>query len=222
MVSIDRSISSRLARYNSMPKPRRGVPQSINKPKQGKSLDSTCSLPPRIPAHAVQEYCWLNPEDLLQFLLSCIGLFSPLPMMTIQQLGVIRVDVLTVQANADAITALPLILRAAREMTAVAVVEADQGLDSQELKLVGEISPFSMRSCDEKAALALSTLSVREFLAFSRDCDCPPTSLVQLVESRLCAKLEALQVSHFISSCFALNFHFHLSKLGSRLLLFQL
>ena len=195
VVSIDRSISSRLARYNSLPKPRRGFSQTISKPKQGKSLDSTWSLPPRISAHGVQEYCWLTPEDLLQFLLSCIGLFSPLPMMTIQQLGIIRMDVLTVKADADAITALPLIQRAAREITAVAVVEVDDSHNTQELKLVGEISPFTMKSCDEKAALALATLSVREFLAFSRDCDCPPNSLVQLVETRLCAKMEILQMT---------------------------
>lgn len=199
VVSIDRSISSRLARYNSLPKPRRGVPQIINKPKQGKSLDLTFSFPPRAPAHGVQEYCWLTPEDLLQFLLSCIGLFSPLPMMTIQQLGIIHKEVLTVKADADAITALPLIQRAAREMTAVAVVQADESLTAEGLELVGEISLFTMKRCDEKAALALATLSVREFLAFSRDCDCPPTSLVQLVQTRLGAKLEALQVEPLLS-----------------------
>lgn len=197
VVSIDRSVSSRLARYNSMPKVRRGVPQLIsNKPKgqPGKcTLDATLSLPPRSPAAAAahgvqQEYCWLTPEDLLQFLLSCIGLFSPLPMMTIQQLGIINMDVLTVPADAQAATALPLIQRASKEMTAVAVLEPDD-------KLVGDISPFTLRSSDETAALALATLSVREFLAFSRDCDNPPPSLVHLVATKLASKLQSLPTS---------------------------
>jgi hypothetical protein len=194
VVSIDRSVSSRLARYNSMPKVRRGVPQLINNKPKGQpgkcTLDATLSLPPRSPAAAaaaahgvVQEYCWLTPEDLLQFLLSCIGLFSPLPMMTIQQLDIINMDVLTVLADSQAATALPLIQRASKEMTAVAVLEPDD-------KLVGDISPFTLRSSDETAALALATLSVREFLAFSRDCDNPPPSLVHLVATKLASKLK--------------------------------
>lgn len=199
VVSIDPSVLNRLARYNSMPKPKRVVPQTFLNAKQGKSLGSHLSLSPKIPPHVGQEYCWLTPEDILQFLLSCIGLFSPLPMMTIQQLGIINMAVLSVKSTADAITALPLIQQAAREMTAVAVVEAD-GENEEDLKLVGEISPFTMKSCDEKAALALSTLSVRDFLAFSRDCECPPNSLVQLVESRICEKLEHLQATESLLS----------------------
>jgi hypothetical protein len=144
VVSIDRSVSSRLARYNSMPKVRRGVPQLINNKPKGQpgkcTLDATLSLPPRSPAAAaaaahgvVQEYCWLTPEDLLQFLLSCIGLFSPLPMMTIQQLDIINMDVLTVLADSQAATALPLIQRASKEMTAVAVLEPDDNLVANKL-----------------------------------------------------------------------------------------
>jgi hypothetical protein len=139
VVTIDRSISTRLARYNSLPKPvRRGAPP--------KSLDASFSLPPRL--LTPQEHC-------------CI-----------------TTDTLTIDANADAISVLPFLKKAAREMTAVAVVE-------EELKLVGEISPFTMKKCDEKAALALATLSVREFLSLP--------STLHLVEARLSTKMENLQ-----------------------------
>ncbi|XP_024383644.1 CBS domain-containing protein CBSX5 [Physcomitrium patens] len=194
VVSIDQSVSNRLARYNSMPRSARVAHHAILKPNEGKFLDSRFSLPTKIQAEGPQEYCWLTPEDILQFLLSCISLFSPLPMMTIQQLGIINMDVLSVKSDADVITALPLIQQAARNMTAVAVVEVEEE-NVVDLKLVGEISPFTMKGCDEKAALALATLSVRDFLAFSCDCECPPNSLVERVESRICEKLEHLQVS---------------------------
>lgn len=195
VVSIERGISTRLARYTSMPNPRQGAPQMINKSKRAVTLECRqLSLPPMSRGQAAgdQEYCWLTPEDILRFLLSCIGLFSPIPMMTIQQLGIIDTEVLTVDRKADAITALPLIQRAAREMTAVAVV--DDGEDGEELKLVGEISAFTMNGCDETAALALATLSVKEFLSFTQDCGGPPSSLVKLVQTRLCQKLKNVQL----------------------------
>ncbi|KAH8972322.1 hypothetical protein BDL97_02G188500 [Sphagnum fallax] len=140
-----------------------------------------------------EEYCWLAPEDVVRFLLSCIGLFSPIPMMSIQQLGLINTEVLIARATANAMSTLPLIQKAAREMTAVAVIEDDDDdlLNSDgELTLVGDISAFTMKGCNETAALALATLSVRDFLSYAQDCGGPPNSLVQLVQLRVQEKID--------------------------------
>jgi hypothetical protein len=145
-----------------------------------------------------EEYCWLAPEDVVRFLLSCIGLFSPIPMMSIQQLGLINTEVLIARATANAMSTLPLIQKAAREMTAVAVIEElkdddddDDLLNSDgELTLVGDISAFTMKGCNETAALALATLSVRDFLSYAQDCGGPPNSLVQLVQLRVQEKID--------------------------------
>lgn len=147
----------------------------------------------------VQEYCWLTPEDIVRFLLSCIGLFSPLTMMTIQQLGIINSDVLTVDVNVDAMSALPLIQKAAREMSAVAVVETDEETTGVP-KLIGEISAYTMKGCGEMAALALSTLSVKGFLSFTQDCGDLSHLLGELVHSRLSKKLKNMHLRHIGSA----------------------
>jgi CBS domain-containing protein len=205
IISIDRSVSSRLARYSTMPAHQRSEGRSMPLSDSAKLDRQHLSLP-RLSTEettnileehgGVQEYCWLTPEDIVRFLLSCIGLFSPLTMMTIQQLGIINSDVLTVDVNADAMSALPLIQKAAREMSAVAVVETDEETTGMP-KLVGEISAFTMKECGETAALALSTLSVKGFLSFTQDCGGPSHSLVELVHSRLSQKLKNM---HHLSS----------------------
>jgi hypothetical protein len=119
-------------------------------------------------------------------------------MMSIQQLGLINTEVLIARATANAMSTLPLIQKAAREMTAVAVIEElkdddddDDLLNSdRELTLVGDISAFTMKGCNETAALALATLSVRDFLSYAQDCGGPPNSLVQLVQLRVQEKID--------------------------------
>ncbi|CAM6009426.1 unnamed protein product [Sphagnum balticum] len=143
----------------------------------------------------------ISPEDVVRFLLSCIGLFSPIPMMSIQQLGLINTEVLIARATANAMFTLPLIQKAAREMTAVAVIEElkdddddddDDLLNSDgELTLVGDISAFTMKGCNETAAaLTLAALSVRDFVSYAQDCGGPPNSLVQLVQLRVQEKID--------------------------------
>jgi hypothetical protein len=71
-------------------------------------------------------------------------------MMSIQKLGLINTEVLIARATANAMSTLPLIQKAAREMTAVAVIEElkdddddDDDLlnsDGEELTLVADIS----------------------------------------------------------------------------------
>lgn len=152
-----------------------------------------------LPAHALIpkshngfEYCWLTHEDVLRFLLGYIGNFSPLPMMSIEDLGIIQTDVLMVGVDEEAVSALEMIKTACLSLSAVAVVKCtDDELASP--KLLGEISCSSLQACNETAALALATLSVGEFLAYTQDCGSPPTTLIEAMCTRLYKKLGLLK-----------------------------
>ncbi|KAL2608849.1 hypothetical protein R1flu_027422 [Riccia fluitans] len=141
-----------------------------------------------VPIHAkdvpVDDFCWITQEDVLRYLLGCVGMFYPLPMMSLQDLDMINEDVLLVDENAEAISAVPLIKRASQEATAVAVVSCQKG---SRPKLVGDISIQTMRDCNEMAAEALATLSMKDFLYFVNDCP-PPQFLVEKVYSKLKSK----------------------------------
>ncbi|KAL3676852.1 hypothetical protein R1sor_026800 [Riccia sorocarpa] len=130
------------------------------------------------------EYCWITQEDVLRYLLGSLGMFYPLPMMSLQELGMITEDVLLIDEDAEATSGLPLIKRASLEATAVAVVS---GLNGPRPKLVGEISVQTMRDCNEMAAEALATLSMKEFLYFVND-SLPPQFLVEKVRNTLSSK----------------------------------
>lgn len=145
----------------------------------------THALLPKI--HNGREYCWLTHEDVLRFLLGSINAFSPLPMMSINDLGIIKHDVLMVGVEEEAISALDAIKAVGESMTAVAVVEyMDE--DKETVKLVGEISCSALQTCDETAALALATLSVGDFLLYIQDNRSPPDTLLDMVKARICEK----------------------------------
>lgn len=132
-------------------------------------------------SHEGKEFCWITQEDVLRFLLGFIAVFSPLPSMTIEDLGIVKTDVLTVEYDKPAVTAVNIIKQASRTQTAVAVIEHDP---LQGPKLIGEISPSTLMCCDETVALALATLSAGDFMAYV-DCGGPPESLVEIVRRRI-------------------------------------
>lgn len=136
-------------------------------------------------SHGGKEFCWINQEDVVRFLLGFIGVFSPLPSMTIEDLGIVNREVLTVEYDKPASSALQMIQLASHTQTAVAVVEHDP---LQGPKLIGEISPSTLMYCDETVALALATLSAGDFMAYV-DCGGPPESLVELVRRRINQKM---------------------------------
>ncbi|EFJ12895.1 hypothetical protein SELMODRAFT_268522 [Selaginella moellendorffii] len=155
-----------------------------------KSTSTAAAAAVAIETYKRMDFCWLTQEDVLRFLLGCIGVFSPIPMMSIEELGIIDRDVMFVDANAKASDALPLMIRASQQMSAVAVVEADYSSDGDEgLKIVGDISLASLGSCcDETAALALASLSVADFMTYVQDIAGAPQSLKELILSGLEAK----------------------------------
>ena len=69
------------------------------------------------------------------FLLSSIGLFSPIAPLPIKTLGVITPNFLSVEYNHVAASAIGAISRSLVEQTSVAVVD-------EEGRLIGEISPL--------------------------------------------------------------------------------
>ncbi|CAM6084286.1 unnamed protein product [Calypogeia fissa] len=159
------------------------------KRKQGKPL----KIPGPLSANGVPsgDYCWITQEDVVRYLLSSIGSFYPLPMMSLEELGMINTDVMMVDLSSPARSALPFLQRASQEMTAVAVVtglahgDRAEPLKVKKPKLVGDISTQTLRGCNESAATALATLSVKEFLQYIHDVGGPSQDLVETVASRL-------------------------------------
>ncbi|XP_052177133.1 CBS domain-containing protein CBSX5-like [Diospyros lotus] len=138
--------------------------------KQQKSSNSSTS-------HNGREFCWLTQEDVIRFLLSSIGLFSPIPSMSINALGLITTEFLSVEYHSPASSAVAAISQSLTGQTSVAVVD-DYGI------LIGEISPFTLACCDETVAAAIRTLSAGDLMAYI-DCGGPPEDLVRVVEARL-------------------------------------
>ncbi|XVE88019.1 hypothetical protein DITRI_Ditri19aG0034700 [Diplodiscus trichospermus] len=128
--------------------------------------------------HNNRQYCWLTQEDIIRYLLNSIGLFCPTPVSPINSLDIIdNQNILAVHYDDPASLALPLIVQSLEMQTSVAIVDNDG-------KLIGEISSFTLNSCDEDVAAAIATLSAGELMAYI-DCGGPPEDLVQLVKERL-------------------------------------
>ncbi|KAJ0668622.1 putative CBS domain-containing protein [Helianthus annuus] len=127
--------------------------------------------------HNGKEYCWLNREDIIRFILNSINVFSPIPTFTIESLNIISNETLTVHYDDPASSALPLITRSHLNQTSVAVVNQDN-------TLIGEISPFALSCCDETIIAAITTLSAGDLMAYL-DYSGPPEDLVHLVKMRL-------------------------------------
>ncbi|KAJ7948628.1 CBS domain-containing protein CBSX5-like [Quillaja saponaria] len=127
--------------------------------------------------HNGWEFCWLTQEDVMRFLLSSIGLFSPIPALSIDTLGIISSDVLAIDYFSPASAAVGAITSSLTQQTSVAIVDSD-GI------LIGEISPFTLACCDETVAAAITALSAGDLMAYI-DCGGPPEDLVRVVKARL-------------------------------------
>lgn len=123
------------------------------------------------------EFCWLTQEDVIRFLLSSIGFFSPTPTFSIEELGIISTDILAIGYNSLASSAIDAISCSLSSQTSVAVV--DEGGT-----LIGEISPFTLACSDETITTAIMTLSSGDLMAYI-DSGSPPDEIVNVVKSRL-------------------------------------
>jgi hypothetical protein len=154
--------------------------------KQGKPL----KIPGPLTATGLPsgDYSWISQEDVVRYLLTSLGAFYPLPMMSLEELSMINTDIMMVDADSPGSCAVPLIERASQEMTAVAVVTG-LGDGVSRPKLAGDISMQTLRGCNESAAAALSTLSVKEFLQYIRDVAGPSKELVEKVANKMKLKV---------------------------------
>ncbi|KAJ4850781.1 hypothetical protein Tsubulata_013832 [Turnera subulata] len=130
--------------------------------------------------HNNREYCWLTQEDIVRYLLNSIGLFSPTPNHSIESLNIIDSDlILAVHYDDPASSALPLIAKSLLTQTSVAILDSEG-------RIVGEISPPALNSCEEGMAAAIATLSAGDLMACV---ECGggdlPEDLMQLVKERL-------------------------------------
>ncbi|KAK9208447.1 hypothetical protein WN944_000802 [Citrus x changshan-huyou] len=123
-------------------------------------------------------YCWLTQEDLIRYFLNFIGLLNPTPNQPINSHNIIDdAGILAIHYDDPAAFAIPLIAQSHIKQTSVAIVD-------EEGRLVGDISPFSLNSCDETVAAAIATLSAGDLMAYM-DCGRPLKDLVRLVKQRL-------------------------------------
>nr|AAW38986.1 At4g27460 [Arabidopsis thaliana] len=131
-----------------------------------------------------QRFCWITQEDIIQFLLGFIAAFSPLPAMSLSDLGVINSThtVVAVDYHSSASAVVSAVSNALAVQTSVAVVDGEG--DDPFTSLIGEISPMTLTCCDETAAAAVATLSAGDLMAYIDGAN-PPESLVQIVRNRL-------------------------------------
>ncbi|PIA45572.1 hypothetical protein AQUCO_01600046v1 [Aquilegia coerulea] len=143
-----------------------------------KKLHQKSSTSPNL--HNGYEFCWITQEDVVRFFLNSIGLFSPMPGYSIESLGIMSMNVLAIGYDDPVFSALDTISSALLEQTSIAVID-DEG------KLVGEISPSTLASCDETIVAAIATLSAGGLMAYI-DYGCPP----EVVKARLKENLKGM------------------------------
>lgn len=153
-------------------------------------------------ANSGRGHCWLSQEDVVRYIFGCMGVFNPLPMTPVDDLGIIRSDVLKIDAAASARTALDLVKAAGEQSTAVAVVEEVRVRDvTRGHRLVGELSPLTM-GCPDEALMfgSASALSVSDLLASAGTGVSPRSQLLELVRSRSSAadklKVDAMSLTN--------------------------
>ncbi|XP_010438612.1 PREDICTED: CBS domain-containing protein CBSX5-like [Camelina sativa] len=131
-----------------------------------------------------RRFCWITQEDIIQFLLGTIAAFSPLPAMSISDLGIVNSThaILAVDYHSSPSAVISAISSALVDQTSVAVVDGEG--DDSFTSLIGEISPMTLTCCDETAAAAVATLPAGDLMAYIDGAN-PPESLVQIVRNRL-------------------------------------
>lgn len=105
------------------------------------------------------KFCCLSREDVLRFIIGCLGALAPLPLTSIAALGAINANYYSIESSSPAIE---VTRKLPEDPSAVAVVESTQ--DNQ-YKIIGEISACKLWKCDcLAAAWALSNLSAEQFV----------------------------------------------------------
>ncbi|KAJ7973619.1 CBS domain containing protein [Quillaja saponaria] len=105
------------------------------------------------------KFCCLSREDVLRFIIGCLGALAPLPLTSISTLGVINPNYCSIDSSLRAIEATH---KLPEDPSAVAVLEHTP---DGEYKIIGEISACKLWKCDYLAAAwALANFSAGQFV----------------------------------------------------------
>ncbi|KAJ6877599.1 CBS domain-containing protein CBSX6-like [Populus alba x Populus x berolinensis] len=105
------------------------------------------------------KFCCLSREDVIRFLIGCLGALAPLPLSSISSLGIINPNYTSVEASLPAFEATR---KLPGDSSEVAVVEP---IPDGQCKIIGEISASRLWKCDYLAAAwALANLSAGQFV----------------------------------------------------------
>ncbi|XP_010247823.2 PREDICTED: CBS domain-containing protein CBSX6-like, partial [Nelumbo nucifera] len=121
-----------------------------------------------------KKFCCLSREDVIRFIIGCLGALAPLPLSSILSLGAVNPNYKYIEASTPAIKATQ---KLPPDYSAVAVVESTS---KGHCKIIGEISASKLRKCDHiAAAWALGNLSAGQFVmgVCDESDDITPTSL---------------------------------------------
>ncbi|KAF2307382.1 hypothetical protein GH714_026769 [Hevea brasiliensis] len=110
------------------------------------------------------KFCCLSREDIIRFLIGCLGALAPLPLSSISALGAINLNYHSVEASLPVIEATQ---KLSQDSFAVAIVEP---MPDGRCKIIGEISASRLWKCDYLAAAwALANLSAGQFVMGADD-----------------------------------------------------
>lgn len=105
------------------------------------------------------KFCCLSREDVIRFIIGCLGALAPVPLSSISSLGAINPNYYSIEASSPAIEATQ---KLPEDPTAVAVVEHSP---DGRCKIIGDISATKLWKCDYLAAAwALANLSAGQFV----------------------------------------------------------
>uniref|UniRef100_A0A0C9RFW6 TSA: Wollemia nobilis Ref_Wollemi_Transcript_29246_2074 transcribed RNA sequence n=1 Tax=Wollemia nobilis TaxID=56998 RepID=A0A0C9RFW6_9CONI len=108
---------------------------------------------------AEEKWCCLSREDMIRFLIGYLGKLAPLPLTSIEALGAISQQPLTLDSRAPAREAVRAL---GHDPPAIAVVEEE---DNRGCRVIGDISAFKLWKTDHvSAAWALANLTAGEFV----------------------------------------------------------
>ncbi|KAK2361846.1 CBS domain-containing protein cbsx6 [Trifolium repens] len=112
------------------------------------------------------KYCCLSREDVLRFIIGCLGALAPIPLTSIAALGAINPHYSYIESSTPALESTQ---KVPQDPSAVAVIETTS--DGQ-CKIIGEISAIKLWKCDySSAAWALANLSAGQFVMGVEDND---------------------------------------------------
>ncbi|GAB2277196.1 CBS domain-containing protein cbsx6 [Dionaea muscipula] len=105
------------------------------------------------------KFCCLSREDVIRFLIGCLGALAPIPLSSISVLGAINPHYSFIEASLPAVEAIQ---KLPHDPSAIAVVEPTS---EGQYRIIGEISACQLWRCDYLAAAhALVNLSAGQFV----------------------------------------------------------